>query len=1602
MKCARAIGFSMLLVLILGAWAPLDARELKFYQYLNDNGILIARYTYYEMTGAWIKHGTDTTWRDDGAIYEQTEYRDGRKQGTYTWWGYDDDGKQFIQESGDYVNDIKEGEWYGTSPYNGKIRFSDVYDNGQVISSKSWEYSGDGTLVTMQTAELESGDWRYHVTGYYPNGNIYYEISKEAGAQYWICTSFYGYMDEPTGVFEQGLLTAGYYDRWFGAPRQGLWAGYYSNGVRYSLTEYSEGVKNGVETLYDSDGLIKQETQYSYGSHHGKEKFYSGGVLILSYNYVDDILEGEQLEFSSGQLSGRYKLKDGELNGKYEQWWDNGNPSIVMYYAGGRREGASLTYHKNGRILSQSTYKDDALHGPSTTYYESGGIEYQGAFMNGNYVGIFTKYWEDGTIDYTMTYQDGNRHGEYTSYMVVSNPDPPDAPVTGGPYIQEQGSYCNGSRCGTWIYGRLEPILTAPYTYPIIGWTYVTSATDYNPVVYNTTTPNPYPPPAVQQNKEIRGRVKRADTGRPIAGVKVQVGGDSVSTDSTGYYSIQKAPLDAYDVSFSKDGFSGHREAVDMKDKSYKTVNALLSPKSASLPAVTKVDSQYGGIFLQSIPITNAYTASVNWGGTDPGTVHFRVNGTDNAIAGNSDGAVKTFNMGSDLTASLSSKGNTIKVTAENMNGTSPNALTLNPIVIPIPTWSASLGLFTFEIKDGIPAYGLEKQWPEKPLAIQISEASLGPTLWTAWGFFPLIGGKEFGIPPTQFSMGVKVKTDGSGAVSAGGKMGFAVAGTTIEGKVKGTGNVKYLSEEGLVWTGASLESGLKDIVKRDIGPVELIPALAGATGLWGVGPMVQWFNNTAKIQVAFNVAADLKLGVVNNNGEISFNPAEEVMQTGIDLGLGSEFMGFKANLSGGGAAKLFWQVPAPADSGYFKRAEVEISAKLDVAWKLFKNTFEMKHTLLGGPSPLSMEGPGKSSTGFQPISRDFLNLGPYNRFAAPAARAGMRTALSGEAQTTTDITLVTNIYPYAEPAVAGLNDKLAIAYVYNNPDKPELQATEIYATYFDGTKFSVPASIRNVTTDNRAEFAPTLAFDSNGKVVCVWERVKNVAFTGGRPGGGTADMAAMAAELEIVYAVYDPEGGTWSEPSALTDNNYLDFRPMLKRGDDGSLLLVWQSNTGNLTMGTAEHPTRIYSALWNASAMQFEPLVQQSSEDFINVFDFSVAYKGPNALLAFAKDEDGDFSTTTDQEISTALFDGTAWATSSAITFDAVPNSNPRVLYSISGNKELVWRKGDSLVRLTNWNTNSYETIRTDCFSPTFSDFRLFRDPQDRLALIWQDVAAEKIDLFFLVYDSSKSSWSKDLRLTNDAPLEKDFQGFFSPDGKLHLAYVKEDRGTTINDLHYLTYQLKANLSVSGQNMGTDPQNPAPGSAVSLSCRVDNVGDTAFSNVAVDFYLGDPNSGGQLIGRSVVSEIKAGASGSASVTWNVPANLNSYVVYAVVDPDNSAQEANEGNNTAFFSPILPDLVALQCRPQDLGDGSVDVTAVVKNTGAVPATGVEVLYKVNGSAIGVVTLPEIKPGETAEISRLIWSGSDFSGEQPEIEVLVDPAGQTTTGPSPCC
>jgi membrane-associated protease RseP (regulator of RpoE activity) len=107
--------------------------------------------------------------------------------------------------------------------------------------------------------------------------------------------------------------------------------------------------------------------------------------------------------------------------------------------------------------------------------------------------------------------------------------------------------------------------------------------------------------------------------------------------------------------------------------------------------------------------------------------------------------------------------------------------------------------------------------------------------------------------------------------------------------------------------------------------------------------------------------------------------------------------------------------------------------------------------------------------------------------------------------------------------------------------------------------------------------------------------------------------------------------------------------------------------------------------------------------------------------------------------------------------------------------------------------------------------------------------------------------------------------------------------------------------LFSSADALWTNPLTPRAGAPFGLGLTVRRAApaeSAPLSSVRVDFYLGDPTDGGQLIGSTEASALPTnGWSDTTPLSW-APA-AGSYTIFAVIDPANSVPEDNETNNIA-------------------------------------------------------------------------------------------------------
>ena len=123
-------------------------------------------------------------------------------------------------------------------------------------------------------------------------------------------------------------------------------------------------------------------------------------------NYEDGELEGRYVEYDEEG----HPVTEGDYTAGYEEgvWkYVNGTSIETGKYEGGLREGIWKTWFENGKIASEIQYSDDLLDGKYTLYWENGNIRLTGKYEHGLQEGIWQLYNEDGILEITTLFSEG-------------------------------------------------------------------------------------------------------------------------------------------------------------------------------------------------------------------------------------------------------------------------------------------------------------------------------------------------------------------------------------------------------------------------------------------------------------------------------------------------------------------------------------------------------------------------------------------------------------------------------------------------------------------------------------------------------------------------------------------------------------------------------------------------------------------------------------------------------------------------------------------------------------------------------------------------------------------------------------------------------------------------------------------------------------------------------------------------------------------------------------------------------------------------------------------------------------------------------------------
>jgi len=129
-------------------------------------------------------------------------------------------------------------------------------------------------------------------------------------------------------------------------------------------------------------------------------------LFVFSYDSVSqtvsELSSGPTIDEDSEEYWNNHRYIDttanGQLNGAFESYYENGQLYSKQTFKDGKEDGASESYHENGQLSWKGTYKNGKSNGPFEMYYENGQLRVKGTYKDGEPSSDFEEYNEDGTI----------------------------------------------------------------------------------------------------------------------------------------------------------------------------------------------------------------------------------------------------------------------------------------------------------------------------------------------------------------------------------------------------------------------------------------------------------------------------------------------------------------------------------------------------------------------------------------------------------------------------------------------------------------------------------------------------------------------------------------------------------------------------------------------------------------------------------------------------------------------------------------------------------------------------------------------------------------------------------------------------------------------------------------------------------------------------------------------------------------------------------------------------------------------------------------------------------------------------------------------------
>ena len=106
-----------------------------------------------------------------------------------------------------------------------------------------------------------------------------------------------------------------------------------------------------------------------------------------------------------------FNFKRGILNGKYQNFYENGSLEDFGNYINGKLEGDFESYYENGMLFELSHYFHDKVDGTYKKYFNTGVLAETGIYKKDKLDGEYKIFFEDGSLHQIIYYKNNHKEG---------------------------------------------------------------------------------------------------------------------------------------------------------------------------------------------------------------------------------------------------------------------------------------------------------------------------------------------------------------------------------------------------------------------------------------------------------------------------------------------------------------------------------------------------------------------------------------------------------------------------------------------------------------------------------------------------------------------------------------------------------------------------------------------------------------------------------------------------------------------------------------------------------------------------------------------------------------------------------------------------------------------------------------------------------------------------------------------------------------------------------------------------------------------------------------------------------------------------------------